>query len=86
MRYRQLEYLLHSHGWSSDEDDQGDMYFYRGDAGFWIQWDNSEDDLDDAYLWYDEAECYICNIVRLIFTPTRLSIIWNDNDIFDFYY
>ena len=37
MRYRQLEYLLHSHGWSSDEDDEGDMYFYRGDAGFWIQ-------------------------------------------------
>lgn len=86
MRYRMLENLLYSHGWDGDEDCEGDMNFTRGDAGFWVQWYDDED-LDDGWICDDEEnECYISHILRLVFTPQRMTIIWDDGDSWDYYY
>lgn len=87
MRYRTIEGLLHQHGWSSEEDSEGDMFFSNGDASLWICWDDSDDDLDDAYVLDDDGEaCYICKICYLRFFDDSLVIDWNDGDEWTYWY
>ena len=46
-----------------------------------------DEDLDDGWICDDEEnECYISHILRLVFTPRRMTIIWDDGDSWDYYY
>lgn len=88
MRYRLFERLLLSNGWNSEEDDEGDMCFTKGDATLWVQWNYCGEHLDRGYIYDPDSEVSadLYRVAGLSFRGDNTRIWFVDGQYWSFFY